>query len=117
MKKIYNIIILFSFILISPINKIAAQAQVNLALSAVATAFTTDPNGLYNWNTINDGNYGTCGTQQAFIWNSTVGVLPNQYMAWTWTSAKTINKIVIHHAQDNARFLTGGEVQYWDGSS
>lgn len=71
---------------------------------------------LWNWNTINDLNLGTCGSQTAFIWTTTP---PNgtEYMEWDWNQTYPINKIVIYHAQTTGRFLTGGTIQYWDGST
>ncbi len=70
---------------------------------------------LWNWNTINDLSLGTCGGQEAFIWTTDP---PNgtEYMQWDWNQTYPINKITIHHGQTTGRFLTGGTIQYWDGS-
>jgi PKD repeat protein len=89
----------------------------------IAPIATTSGNGsgsvtpyLYNWGTINDLSYGTCGSQTAFIWTTDP---PNgtEYMEWEWNQQYPINKIVIYHAQTTGRFLTGGTIQYWDGST
>ncbi len=94
------------------------SAQTNLAPLA-----TTNGQGsggitpyLWNWNTINDGNLGTCGTQTAFIWTNSP---PNgtEYMEWEWSQQYPIDKITIHHAETGGRFLTGGTIQYWNGST
>jgi PKD repeat protein len=70
----------------------------------------------WNWNRINDLQYGTCGQQLAFVWTANP---PNgsEWMEWEWNKQYPINKIVIDHAQTTSRFLTGGTIQYWDGAN
>lgn len=87
----------------------------NIAPSATCTGFGGGQ-APYQWNTINDLNLGTCGTQTAFVWTASP---PNgtEYMQWDWSTAYPINKIVIHHADVNGRFLTGGTIQSWNGAS
>ncbi len=98
-------------------SSLSSQAQ-NIAPLATATgngSGTFTPY-LWNWNTINDLSLGTCGGQEAFIWTTTP---PNgtEYMEWSWNQTYPINKITIHHGQTTGRFLTGGTIQYWNGSS
>lgn len=93
------------------------NAQLNLAPSATCSAYTPDPNGIYQWQYINDLNFGTCGTQQSFIWTSTSGISGTEYMQWSWSSPKSINKIRFHNAQNNGRNLTAGDVYYYNGST
>ena len=98
-------------------SSLSSQAQ-NIAPLATATgngSGTFTPY-LWNWNRINDLSLGTCGGQEAFIWTTTP---PNgtEYMEWSWNQTYPINKITIHHGQTTGRFLTGGTIQYWNGSS
>ncbi|MFC1734418.1 hypothetical protein ACFL6I_29310, partial [candidate division KSB1 bacterium] len=70
-------------------------------------------------STLNDLNYGVCGSQQMWVPTSgppslTPGV---DWIAFEWPAAKSIESMTIHHAQDNARFLTGFTLQTWNGSS
>ncbi|MDP3930536.1 MAG: T9SS type A sorting domain-containing protein [Bacteroidota bacterium] len=92
-----------------------ALGQANIAPTATVSAFGNNQ-APFQWNQINDLNFGTCGTQQAFVW--TPGP-PNgtEFMLWEWTSPKRIDRIIIHHADMTSRFLTGGTVQIWNGSS
>jgi PKD repeat protein len=88
----------------------------NIAPLATATASTCNTGAC---GTLNDLNFGTCGTQQMWI---TTGTPPDptpgvNWIQWDWTTPRTINQFVIHHAQNNARFLTGATIQSWNGSS
>eukprot|EP01035_Chromulina_nebulosa_P063546 gene63546-86926_t len=38
-------------------------------------------------------------------------------MEWEWSQQYPIDKITIHHAETGGRFLTGGTIQYWNGST
>jgi hypothetical protein len=38
-------------------------------------------------------------------------------MLWEWTNPQRIQSIVIHHGQTTGRFLAGGVVQMWDGTT
>jgi parallel beta-helix repeat protein len=69
--------------------------------------------------TLTDLDYGTCGTQQMWISTSTPPDLTPgvNYIDFVWPTAKAIDNMTIHHAQDNARFLTGATLQKWDGSN
>jgi PKD repeat protein len=115
MKKIYKLILLAFVFAFFGLNSI--KAQTNIALTATASAYTPDPSGLYQWNQINNNSFSTCGNQEAFIWTSNVGITGTEYMQWTWSSAKSMNKILFHNANSNARNLTGGDVYYYNGST
>jgi len=88
--------------------------RTNYARTATATC--SDP---WNWNRINDGVNNSCGTssagQEAFVWTS--GTRPPGWMQWQWSSAITINQFVIYHANTTGRYLLGGTIQTWNGSS
>lgn len=91
-----------------------SNAQQNIA--PLATVSNSDP---YQWNMINDLNFGTCGNQQAFVWtadppSSTPGV---DWMQWDFSRPRSFDSLIIHHAETSGRFLTGALVQYWDGNS
>jgi PKD repeat protein len=109
LKKAISLLLFFS-IFVSQSN-----AQIaNIAPQATASAFGggTAP---WNWPMINDGVYGTCGTQLAFVWTAAP---PDgtEWMEWQWPTQKTIGKIVINHAQTTGRFLAGGIIQRWNGT-
>ena len=93
-----------------------AASQINVAPSATVTASTcnTGPCSAFN-----DLNFGSCGTQDVWISTSsppsaTPGV---NFIEWNWSSIQIFDEFIIHHAQSNARFLTGATIQYWDGNS
>lgn len=117
MKHLYKLTLLF-ILIAGGIQTAMGQASTNLAPSATTSAYTPDPNGLWNWNRINDGINSSCGSQEAFIWTSSYGK-PNgtEYMQWDWSSAKTIGKITFINANSNARNMTGCKLQYWNGST
>ncbi|MDP3928786.1 MAG: hypothetical protein Q8R57_07170, partial [Bacteroidota bacterium] len=88
-------------------------AQTNIAPLAVAGASTCNTGPC---TTLNDLNFGTCGTQQMWI---TTATPPNgtEWLEFVWPTAQTMNKITIHHAQTPGRFLAGGIIQRWNGSA
>jgi len=96
------------------ISGFRGQAQTNIAPSAAVSAFGNQ--APFQWNQINDLNFGVCGTQQAFVWSTDP---PNgtEWMLWEWPTAQRIQSIIIHHGQTTGRFLTGGTVQIWNGST
>lgn len=91
------------------------QAQNNIAPAATVSAFGGGQ-APFNWPSINDLNFGVCGTQQGFVWTTTPPE-GTEWMLWEWPTAQRVERIVIHHAQTGTRFLTGGIVQIWNGSS
>ncbi len=115
MNRIYKLSFflgLFAFGLIP-----LANGQQNIATQATATAYTPDPNGLWNWTQINNNSFSTCGNQEAFIWTSTNGISGTEYMQFSWSSAKSMNKIRFHNAWNNTRNLTGADLYYYNGST
>lgn len=92
------------------------QAQQNIAPQATVTASTCNTGACA---TLNDLNFGTCGTQIMWI---TTGTPPSttpgvNWIQWDWTSPKVVNRFIIHHAQTNTRFLAGATIETWNGSS
>jgi len=88
-------------------------AQTNIAPLATASASTCNTGPC---SALNNGVYGTCGTQE--MWITTSGP-PNgtEWLEFTWSSAVSMDKITIHHAQTTGRFLAGGTIQRWNGSA
>ncbi|MFC2111453.1 right-handed parallel beta-helix repeat-containing protein, partial [Bacteroidota bacterium] len=91
-------------------------AGANIAPLAVASASTCNTGPC---STLNDLNFGNCGTQSMWIStssppSSTPGV---NYMDFTWTTPKVMDEMTIHHAQNNARSLTGATMQKWVGGN
>jgi PKD repeat protein len=97
------------------VDEVKAQSTTsNLATQATASASTTDNNGLFNWNLINDGNISACGSgQEAFIWGDPGQ--NNMSMQWEWSKQVRTDEMVFHHEQGD-RTLTGFTLQSWDGS-
>ena len=92
-----------------------AQAQnVNLAPQATPTASTCNTGAC---TTLNDLNYGTCGTQQMWITSSATNPGSSIFVQFTWTSAKTIKGLTIHAGGTGTRYLTGGTIQVLNGST
>lgn len=112
MNKIYKIFAMLFLLL----NLTDLSGQTNLALSCTVSASTCNTGAC---NTMNDNNFGTCETQ--IMWIST-GTPPSttpgvEWIQFDWSSAKTLNKFIIHHAQKATRFLAGGLIQSWNGSA
>ena len=116
-KTITNLITkVHAVICIVLLSSVFAMAQTNIAPSATASASTCNTGAC---STLNDLNFGTCGTQQ--MWIST-GTPPSttpgvNWIDFVWSSPKTFNKFTIHHAQTGTRFLAGGTCQKWDAST
>lgn len=87
------------------------KAQVNLAPLATFSASPGCSTG--PCTTFNDLNLGSCGTQQVWISGGN-GLPPGQvWIMAEWSSPQNINEIIIHHAQNNTRFLCGALIQVW----
>lgn len=110
-----TLLVAFSLIMIMVVTGTESAKAQNIAPLASVNAFGGGQPP-WNWNRINDLDYGTCGGQLAFVWTATP---PNgsEWMEWTWSKAYPIDEIVIDHAQTTGRFLTGGTIQYWDGTT
>ena len=116
--KLWGKLIGVSLILFMVVMGTLSSVAQNIAPLATATgngSGTFTPY-LWNWNRINDLSLGTCGGQEAFIW-TTSPPDGTEYMEWDWNQTYPINKITIHHGQTTGRFLTGGTIQYWNGST
>ncbi|MFC1733272.1 right-handed parallel beta-helix repeat-containing protein, partial [candidate division KSB1 bacterium] len=88
----------------------------NIAPMAIASASACNTGPC---TTLNDLDYGVCGTQSMWIPtssppSSTPGV---DWMRFDWPSSVNIESMTIHHAQDNARFLTGFTLQTYSGGN
>ena len=96
-----------------------ASAQNNIAPLATATADGANGGGCRTGacTTLNDLNFGTCGTQQMWISTTPPNAVGVDYIRFDFPNPETFDTIVIHHAQNNARFLTGGTIQYFDGTN
>lgn len=88
-----------------------AISQTNIA--PLATFSGTPGCSTGACSTFNDLNFGVCGTQQVWISGGN-NTAPGQLaITAEWTSEKTFNEFIIHHAQNNTRFLCGGIIQVW----
>ena len=94
-----------------------ASAQKNIAPQVTSISGSDVRTGVIT--DINNGNLGSCNTQ--LIWistssppSSTPGV---DWIEWEWSSTKIFDSITIHFGYDNRRFLTGGLIQVYDGTS
>ncbi len=92
------------------------SGQFNVAPQATVTASTCNTGAC---NTLNDLNFGTCGTQQMWITTATPPSLTpgDNFIEWVWPQNQVIDRMVIHHAQDLTRFLAGALIQTWNGSA
>jgi hypothetical protein len=94
-------------------------AQTNIAPSATASASTCNTGPC---STLNDLDYGTCGTQSMWISTSsppstTPGV---DWIQWDWSTPQTFDHIIIEHANGpvtSGRNLDGFLIQYWNGTT
>ena len=105
-----------AIICIMLLSSIVAISQTNIAPLATATASTCNTGAC---STLNDLNFGTCGTQQMWITTTTPpSTTPGvEWFAFEWSSPKTFNKFTIHHGNTGTRFLAGGTCQKWDPST
>lgn len=86
----------------------------NIAPLATALASTCNTGACA---TLNDLNFGTCGTQQMWITSGATNPGATIFIQFTWTSPQRINKITINAGESGNRFLGGGTIQIWDGST
>ncbi|MFT7086394.1 MAG: hypothetical protein ACJAV5_002122, partial [Vicingaceae bacterium] len=92
------------------------NAQTNIAPLATATASVCNTGAC---STLNDLNFGSCGTQQMWISTATPpSTTPGvDWIEWVFPTVRSFDSLIIHHGQQNTRFLTGATVQYWDGAA
>jgi PKD repeat protein len=106
MKKFYlNVMVLF-------LLTHWASAQENVAPKARVSASPGCSTG--PCETLNDLNYGTCGTQQMWI---NGGQQAGQWILFQWDDPFFFNSMTIHHAQNNTRFLCGFLLQRWENNN
>ncbi|MFN9518749.1 MAG: hypothetical protein ACK574_03350, partial [Bacteroidota bacterium] len=91
------------------------NAQTNIAPQATASAAPACNTG--PCTTLNDLNFGTCGTQQMWITSNATNPGSAVNVTFIWGSVRGMNRMRIHAAQNNTRFLTGGTIQVLDGST
>lgn len=111
-KKISQVLV-GSAILFALPSMLIAQ---NIAPQATVTGSNCSTGPCSAFNNLN---YGTCGTQEVWVSTSTppsatAGV---NWVQWDWPSQVTFGEMTIHHAQTNARFLTGALIQTWNGTA
>jgi hypothetical protein len=97
-----------------PLSNLKLGAQANIAPQATVTASTCNTGAC---STLNDLALGTCGTQSMWITSNATNPGSTIFIQFTWPSAVTFNKITIHNAEQNNRFMTGGILQIWNGST
>ncbi len=96
-----------------------ASAQNNIAPLATATADGAGGGGCRTGacSTLNDLNLGSCGTQQMWISTTPPNAVGVDYIRFDFPNPETFDTIVIHHGSSTARFLSGGTIQYFDGTN
>ena len=95
------------------------NAQTNIAPKATVTADGAGGGGCRTGacSTLNDLNYGTCGTQEMWISTTPPNAVGVDFIQFDFPNVETFDTIIIHHGSATTRFLTGGTIQYFDGSS
>jgi hypothetical protein len=98
---------------------LSGSAQSNIAPNATVTAAGNGVAGCQTGacSTVNDLNFGTCGTQQMWISTTPPNAVGADFIEFDFPTIETFDTIIIHHGQNDGRFLTGGTFQYFDGSS
>jgi parallel beta-helix repeat protein len=96
-----------------------ASAQGNIAPNATVTADGAGGGGCRTGacSTLNDLNFGTCGTQQMWISTTPPNAVGVDYIRFDFPIPETFDTIIIHHGQSTGRFLSGGTIQYFDGAN
>ncbi len=107
MKK--NLLLLLFFLCFA-----MAKSQTNIAPLAVPTASTCNTGAC---TTLNDLALGTCGTQSMWITSSASNPGSTIFIAFTWGSVKSFNKMTIHAGENGNRFLGGGTIEIFNGSA
>ena len=107
MKK--NLLLLFFFLCFA-----MAKSQTNIAPLATPTASTCNTGAC---TTLNDLALGTCGVQSMWITSAASNPGSTIFIAFTWGSTKSFNKMTIHAGENGNRFLGGGTIQIFNGSA
>jgi PKD repeat protein len=106
MKKVY-----FYFTLMFLTFNVYSQNIAPLATASASTCMTGA------CATLNDLNFGTCGTQQMWITSAATNPGSTIFIQFTWSSTRVINRITFHVGELGNRFLGGGTIQVWNGTS
>lgn len=88
--------------------------NVNLAPQATASASTCNTGAC---STLNDLNFGTCGTQQMWLTSNATNPGSAVFVQFNWTISQTIKGVTFHCGQAGSRYLGGGTLQAWDGAT
>jgi len=104
---------------LSMLSFLVTFSQTNIAPLATATAGGGNAAGCQTGpcSTLNDLNLGNCGSQEMWINTTPPNPIGVDYIQFDFPIPQTFDSLIIHHGQTGARFLSGGLVQYWDGSS
>lgn len=95
-------------------NGVNAQA-VNLAPAATASAAPAC--NLGPCTTLNDLNFGTCGSQQMWITSGATNPGSAVNITFTWSSPQVVRGLTIHAGGTGTRYLGGGTIEIFNGSS
>ncbi len=100
----------------SAIPGIGYTPGLNIAPQAIASASICNTGPC---STLNDLDLGTCGTQQMWISTSSPPsqVPHTDWISFEWPSPVDIDGMTIHHAQADARFLTGATLYKWENGN
>ena len=114
LKNYMNKLWVTSFFFLGFILQVSGQFNVAPQATVTASTCNTGP-----CSTLNDLNLGTCGGQQMWITTGTPPSLTpgDNFIEWNWSQNQVIDRMVIHHAQNNTRFLAGALLQTWNGSA
>jgi hypothetical protein len=95
-------------------SSLSFAQNINIAPLATASASTCNSGTCAAFN---DLNFGTCGTQQ--VWLSSAATNPGSavFIQFTWSSPQVIRGITIQAGESGNRFLSGGTIQAWNGST
>lgn len=113
MKKFMMIFAMFTLLFIT-VN--AQSPTPNIATNAVCT-HSSGGSGTYGPQNYNDGIIPPAGS---LPWGWTSGGTHTNSSAWImfeWASPQTFGEFTFYHAEINRRYLTGADIQYWDGSN
>ena len=103
---------------LSMLSFLVTFSQTNIAPLATATAGGGNAAGCQTGpcSTLNDLNLGNCGSQEMWINTTPPNPIGVDYIQFDFPIPQTFDSLIIHHGQTGTRFLSGGLVQYWDGT-
>ncbi|MEQ8324414.1 MAG: T9SS type A sorting domain-containing protein [Vicingaceae bacterium] len=103
-------------------SKLALTACLGLLFTAVAGQTNIAPNGTFTHSGGGSGIYGPANYNDGVIANGTFGWVSGtggsaMWIQCDWSTLQTFDKITVWPDQTGTRFLAGGDVEYWDGST